>query len=269
MMVCVGICGAYRLSLRISSGTHQLMAQPGCEDGYGRKPARRNIMKTWNRTTAALAILALGSTFSTCAVAQDGERLGARWDISLDLPVWPALSDLQPVAGGSFNNVGYGIGASGHWPVASFANSELLLGIDGSIAATESSIHGHFADMMARQLYLGGSVKWLFGDARNLSLDAGIGYHELDMAQVETEWWGTIEFEHFSESTASVFIGATWDIGAGREGKSSGLSLGLRAHFADFGTIADDSGLLPDVLGTNAGQLDGPMFLIRVAYSGR
>ena len=111
-------------------------------------------------------------------------------------------------------------------------------------------------------------MKWLFGESRNVSIDAGIGYHELDMAQVDTSWWGTIEYESFSKSTAGGFIGATWDIGAGRPEKDSGLSLGFRVHLADFGRVADEAGTAT-VLGLDAGTLDGPMYVLRIGYSVR
>ena len=119
-----------------------------------------------------LAILMLAGT--AMAHEEDSPTPGARWDVSLDMPIWPALVDLQPVAGGSFDDLGFGIGASLHWPVMQFANSDILLGFDINIAATESNIRGSYATLMARQLYLGTSLKWLIGTKRNMSFDAGI-----------------------------------------------------------------------------------------------
>ena len=74
------------------------------------------------------------------------------------------------------------------------------------------------------------------------------------MAQVDSEWYGTWEYEHWSASKPSAFIGATWDIGAGRPHKKSGLFVGFRAHFADFGRVYDED-FAPSrpALGTNAG----------------
>ncbi len=226
-------------------------------------------MRYWQRVGMAIAALALAQVNVNTATAEEYVGFGVRGDISLDLPIWPSLTDIDPVASGSFDANGYGIGASAHWPVKQFANSDLLIGIDGMIAATDSNISGSFADMLARQLYLGGSVKWFFGEKRNVSFDAGLGYHELDMAQVDSDYWGTIEFEHFSESTASGFIGGTWDIGAGRPDHSGGWMLALRVHFADFGTVSDDGRYVSSVLGSDAGKLDGPMYIVRVGYSMR
>jgi hypothetical protein len=201
---------------------------------------------------------------------EDPPTPGARWDLSLDMPVWPALVDLQPVAGGSFDDLGFGIGASFHWPVRQLASSDLLLGFDINIAATDSNIRGSYATLLARQLYLGASLKWLFGTGRNKSLDAGIGYHEVDMAQVDAEWYGTWEYEHWSSSKPSAFIGATWDIGAGRPHKKSGLFVGFRAYFADFGRVYDEDFAPPrPTLGPDAGTLNGPLYFLRIGYSAR
>lgn len=225
-------------------------------------------MRYWQRIGLAIVALALAQLIANSAHGDEGSLGGIRYDVTLDLPVWPALNDLQTAEPGSFDSVGFGIGASAHWPVARFANSELLVGIDASIAATDSNISGFWEDLLARQLYLGGSVKLMFGESRNLSFDAGIGYHEVDMAQVNTQWWGTIEYEQFSASAASGFVGATWDIGAGRPEKDSGLSLGLRVYLGDFGRVADEGGA-PTVLGADAGRLDGPMYMLRIGYSAR
>ena len=215
---------------------------------------------------AAVVVMALAAP----AVAADEEETsrGSRWDVSLDLPVWPALTDLQPMAGGSFDSTGFVLSLSGHYPVREFANSELLIGGDLSFAATDSSIPVYAGDMLARQMYLGVSAKWLFGKARNVSLDAGIGYHEVDIAQVDSEWWGTLEREYWGKERASGFIGATWDIGAARPEKSSGLFIGLRVHLADFGPVYDAE-YAGAILGPDAGNLDGPMYMIRIGYSGR
>ena len=226
-------------------------------------------MRYWQRIGIAIAALALAHVIANTTHAEERPFADMRADISLDMPMWPGLTDLQPASGGSFDSIGFGIGGSVHWPVAQFASSELLLGIGGTIAATDSSISGLIEDLLARQFYLGGSVKWLFGDARNVSLDLGLGYHELDMAQVDSSWLGSIEVEHFSKSAASGFVGGTWDIGADRPDHDGGLMLALRVHFADFGTVSDQALFQTDVLGSNAGKLGGPLYMIRVGYSMR
>ena len=219
-------------------------------------------------TRLLVAVLAT-ALFSTSALAQ-GENpraTASRWDISLDLPLWPSLGDLQPAAGGSFDATGFGLGVSYHVPVAHFASSDLLFGVDATVAATDSSINGLFDSALARQLYLGGSLKWLLGEQRNYSLDAGLGYHEVDIAEVDSEWWGTRELEYWSSEKASVFVGATWDLGAARPDHDGGLFIGLRVHFVDFGRVSDEDFL--SVFGPDAGTLDGPLTMLRIGYSGR
>lgn len=221
--------------------------------------------------TILLAALIIGLLSGT-ASGQDPSPApaGVRWDVSLDLPVWPSLSDLQPDAGGSFDTTGFGLGGSFHFPVIRNTNSDVLFGFDGLIGATDSNIPGVYDDFLARQLYLGTSVKWLFGEARNVSLDAGIGYHEVDMAEVNSSWWGNFEYEHWSTSEASTFIGATWDVGASRPNKNGGLFIGLRIHFVDFGRVYDEGPVfLEQTLGPDAGRLDGPLYLFRIGFSGR
>lgn len=217
-----------------------------------------------------LAVALLTTMLAAPALGHDDppELRGSRWDVSLDLPVWPALVDLQPMAGGSFRSTGFGLGVSGHFPVREFSNSELLIGGDLGFAATDSSIPAYAGDMLARQMYLGVSAKWLFGKSRNLSLDAGIGYHEVDIAYVNSEWWGSIEREYWGKERVGGFVGATWDIGAARPEKNGGVFIGLRVHFTDFGQVYDAEYVGP-ILGPDAGTLDGPMYMLRIGYSGR
>ena len=90
------------------------------------------------------------------------------------------------------------------------------------------------------------------------------------MAQVDSEWYGTLEYEHWSTSQPSGFLGATWDIGAGRPEYNSGFFVDLRVQFADFGRVYDEEfvpGRAP--LGANAGRLDGPLYLLRFGFSSR
>lgn len=214
-------------------------------------------------------VVTLFAVFATPTYAEQAE-LGSRWAASLDLLIWPALTDLEPASGGSFDSLGFGLSASWHTPVARFASSELLLGIDGMIGGTDSGINATYDQLITRQFYLGGSVKWAFGDARNIALDAGIGYHQVDMADLSYSWWTSIENEHWGAESASAFVGATWDVGAGTPGKSSGLSIGFRVQFADFGTVADTNRLgISPTLGPDAGDLDGPLYILKIGYSGR
>lgn len=226
-------------------------------------------MMTQTLGTRLLVAVLATALFSTNVLAEDENppATNSRWDISLDLPLWPSLGDLQPAAGGSFDTTGFGLGVSYHVPVAHFDSSDLLFGVDASVAATDSSINGVFDSALARQLYLGGSLKWLLGEQRNYSLDAGLGYHEVDIAEVDSEWWGTREYEHWSAEKVSVFVGASWDVGAGRPDDDGGLFVGLRVHLTDFGRVSDENFL--SALGPDAGMLDGPLYVLRIGYSAR
>lgn len=212
------------------------------------------VSRNLNKWIIAAAVTAL---VSTQALAQEPAAYSARWDVALELPTWPALGDLQSAGGGSFDSVGFGIGAAWHMPVRAYDRSDLLLGIEGSIAGTGSNIAGIYEDLIARQFFLGLSTKWLLGEARNVSIDTGIAYYEADIAEVDTSWWGSREYEYWSASRGGAFLGATWDVGTGLPGRSGGLSLGLRAHFVDFGTVDGQA------------SLDGPIYALRIAYSGR
>lgn len=214
--------------------------------------------------TLGLSLLALPGYASESAP----QSAGPRSEFWLAVSSWPALGDLQPVTSGGFDAAGFGLGGAVHWPVRQSEHGELLIGLDGFIAATDSNISGVIDDVLARHLYLGGSVKWAFGEARNVQLDAGLGFHLVDMAEVSTEYIG-IEHEAWEASRAGAFIGATWDVGAGRAGKTSGLSMSLKVHFVDFGTIHDEDVLVAPLFGPDAGELDGPIYLLQIGWSGR
>ena len=217
--------------------------------------------------TPLILILSFTATTGLAAEPQQQPQ-GLRSEIWLAVTSWPALGDLQPISAGGFDAAGFGLGGAVHWPVQASENSELLVGIDGFIAATGSSITGVIDDVLARHLFLGGSVKWAFGEARNVQLDAGLGFHLVDMAEVSTEFSG-VEHEAWEASRVGAFVGGTWDIGAGRPGKTGGFSLSLKVHFTDFGSIHDENVLVQPLFGPDAGQLDGPLYLLQVGWAGR
>lgn len=194
---------------------------------------------------------------------------GARWELWVALSNWPGLADLEPAAGGSFDTAGFGIGLAAHWPLVAFESSDLLLGIEGAVMAHDSSVPVQFDDFLARDAYVGVSAKWLMGESRNVSLDAGLAYHLMDMAQLETNYYYNGEFQNWEEGAAGIFVGATWDVGAGKRGKKKGLSLGLRVHFMDFGTVRDEDIFFTPVLGANAGEISGPLVALQVGYRWR
>lgn len=227
--------------------------------------------RTYGFLVATAALLA--TTTATAQYDDDpyyDEQPAGRWEIWLALTTWPALQDLQPAVGGSFDSTGYGIGAAMHWPFRQTSRSELLLGFDVILSSTNSSIPTVYDDQLARHVYLGGSLKCLFGKSRNVSIDAGLGYHLVDITEVTSDYPAIYEFENWTNDAAGAYIGASWDVGAGRPERSGGLTLAVRAHFVDLGTVRDQSSpLYASVLGYNAGSLDGPMYFLQAGYWSR
>jgi len=239
------------------------MGQTGSEEGTD--------MRTTATFRCLMLALACSGLFAAVPVKAQGndtqnESTDIRWDFWLAMPSWPSLGDLQPVVGGSFNSVGYGLGGSVHWPMKATRNSALLLGFEGAVMATDSDIPVLLDDLLARDGYLALSARWMLGEARRVSLDAGLAYHLLDIAQLDTDYRSSFEFESWEESAAGLFAGFTWDLGANEPGAQSGLTLGLRAHFVDFGTVSDEDVLGSVVLGQDAGELDGPMYVLQIGY---
>ena len=187
-------------------------------------------------------------------------RADSRYEIWLAMPTWPGLSDLEPTVGGSFKQVGYGIGGSVHWALPRTRN--LMLGIEGAVMATDSDIPVFLDELLARDGYLAVSAKWLLGESRKASLDAGLGYHLLDIAQLDTDYYYGAEFQTWEEGAVGPFVGFTWDSG----GEVGGLTLGLRAHFVDFGAVQDEDVLGSVVFGRDAGDLTGPMYVVQLGY---
>ena len=219
--------------------------------------------------TCGLLLVAAGAFLTNPAVADNDaepQEEGIRGEIWLAMSSWQSLNDLQPVVGGSFKSVGYGLGGAAHWPLTLTTNTDLLIGIEGAVFATDSDIPVILDELLARDFYLAASLKWRLGEARRLSLDAGLAYHLLDITQLETDYRSSAEFESWEEDAVGPFVGMTWDFGESAGGDSSGLTLGLRAHFLDFGTVRDEDVLASVVLGRDAGELDGAVVMVHIGY---
>ena len=225
------------------------------------------MTKTLRCLSNSLPLLAASMVLAGPAMA-DGEpgSPATRGEVWLALPIWPALGDLQPVVGGSFKSVGYGLGAAVHWPWKAVRGGDILFGLEGAIMATDSDIPVILDELLARDLYIAASVKWRLGRARKVSLDAGLAYHLLDIAQLETDDNSAGEFESWEEGAYGPFVGMTLDFGASENADSGGATLGLRAHFLDFGTVRDENVLASVVLGRDAGNLDGPLVMLHIGY---
>ena len=230
-------------------------------------------MKALSRIKS-LSIISLAATLflagNAAAQHEESERVpgGPRWEVWLALSSWPTLNELQPAAGGSFKGTGYGLGGAAHWPVRRFDNSELLLGFEGAIMATDSDVPVALDELLARHLYLAASGKYVLGEKRSFSLDAGIAFHLVDITQLETDYAFGVEFENWEESAAGAYVGVTWEPGGSQPEKSSGLSVAFKVHFVEFGTVRDEDTYLVPVLGPDAGTLSGP-YSLQIGYRWR
>jgi len=192
-----------------------------------------------------------------------------RYEVAIGTHSWPGAGDLQPAVGGKFDDVGFNLGAAIHWPVRRFDKSELLLGVDLALMSNSSNVPLILDDVMVRDAYLGPSLKWVFGQRHRYSLDAGITFHEIDIAEVTGSGYGYIETEIWSERAVGGYVGSTVDIGAGTPDKRRGMSLAFRVHFVDFGVVADQNLQFLPTLGPDAGVLSGPIYVFQIGYRWR
>lgn len=216
--------------------------------------------------TAAWLVLTGGATAQSEAPADTPAH--GRMELWLAVPGWPGLSDLEPAAGGTFDDYGLGLGGAFHWPLQRYGG-RLMLGIEGAIHAVESNVPVYLDNLLARDGYLAVTTKWLPGQKRSLSLDAGIAVHQLDITQLESGYYRFFEFQSWEKIALGALLGVTWDVGGGRPGANRGLSLGLRVHLVDFGTVRDEDIFIAPVLGTNAGDLSGPIYVLQTGYRWR
>lgn len=180
---------------------------------------------------------------------------------------WPGLDNVRALQG-EFDSIGLGLGLGFHFAVRSFEAGDLLVGFDLSLSGVDSDIDGYFSTVMAQHMFLGASAKWLFGESRKLSLDAGFGWHEVEIADMSTVFWG-IEETLWSGGRIGTWAGLSWDIGQRQPGSTGGLFIAARAHFVEFGKVRDEGPVSAPVLGPAAGTLDGPIYVLEIGYSGR
>lgn len=215
----------------------------------------------------ALSLVLLAISPLQASEPESPDRLG-RLELWLGASSWPALSDLGLPGTGSFDDTGVGLGGSLHTQAREFEDSELLWGIDAFIFGTESNIRGILDTYVARHLYFGGSVRWRLGKHRNVLLDAGIGYHLVDITDVDDNYGSYAEIENWEASRAGAFVGATWDIGISSAEETRGFFVSIKTHFVEFGTVHDEGTAIVPVLGPNAGTLDGPIYMLQIGYGG-
>jgi hypothetical protein len=171
------------------------------------------------------------------------------------LMTWGGLRDLEPAAGGGFDSLGFVVELAGHKHVARWGSADVLVGVDFGFFATQSDIAGITEDFTQRGLYLTPSMKFRFGERsrRYLNLEAGLGWYQVDFAEFHCDediFYNTVCIEiaePYDENSLGGYLGISGGFGGG-------FIMGLKVHFADFGTV---TGLGPDT-----GELEGPIYIL-------
>lgn len=191
---------------------------------------------------------------------------GVRTELHLGAHSWPSVGDLEPAAGGRFDDVGFSLGGSLHWPVGKQPDRRWLIGVDLGLFPTDSNIDFVSEDVVARGGYLTPSVKWQTKSGGPWTIDAGIGVYIVDIAEVVSAYGGFVETELWEQTTLGGYVGTTWNSAPNDAFDNNGLFVSLKIHFADFGNVRDENPLLPTTLGSDAGKLSGPVYQVLIGY---
>ncbi len=212
-----------------------------------------NLHKYW--ITGAIVGLTL-PVISICAADESEPYAPGHWSgtATAGVMIWSDLKDLEPAAGGGFDSLGFVVELAGHKHVTHWGPADVLIGVDFGIFATQSDIPGITEDFTQRGLYLTPSMKFRFGErsSKYLNLEAGLGWYQVDIAELicNDDNFNNIVCieiaEPYDEDTLGGYLGITGGFGGG-------FIMGLKVHFADFGTV---TGLGPD-----AGDLKGPVYI--------
>jgi hypothetical protein len=192
-----------------------------------------------------------------------------RYEIAIGVHSWPGIADLEPARAGGFEDVGFNLSAAGHWPLQRFGASELLLGIDLGLFSNESDLRFITDDVMARGGYITPSIKWMFGHRHRYSLDAGVGYYMVDIAEIAGEYPLTIETQLWENGAVGGYAGITVDFNGGVPTNSRGVMLTFKTHFFELDAVSDEEPFFPATLGPDAGDLSGPVYMLQVGYRWR
>ncbi len=213
-----------------------------------------NLYKHW--LTGAMVGLIL-PVISVYAADEPVPNTPGHWSgkATFCLMTWSGLRDLEPAAGGGFDSVGFVVELAGHKRVSRWGSADVLVGADFGFLATESDIPGISEDFTQRGLYLTPSMQIRYGErsGRYLNLEAGLGWYQVDFAELHCDEDNfnnivCIEItEPYDENSLGGYLGITGGFGGG-------FIMGLKVHFADFGTV---TGLGPDT-----GDLKGPIYIL-------
>jgi len=206
-----------------------------------------------------LLLLFVMNGSGVCAADEPVPNAPVHWSgtTTVGLMTWSDLKNLEPAVGGGFDSLGLVLEFAGHKRVSRWGSADVLVGADFGLFATWSDIPGISEDLRQRGLYLTPSMQIRFGErsGRYLNLGAGLGWYQVDFAELhcDEDYFNNnnsvcIEItEPYDESSLGGYLGITG-------GFRSGFIMGLKVHFADFGTV---TGLGPDT-----GDLKGPIYVL-------
>ena len=169
---------------------------------------------------------------------------------------WSGLADLEPIAGGAFDEGGWHIGGAVHRQLRRYDRSDLTLSVEAAFFAHDSNIPGFDDDLFSRGLYLTPAIEWSRAQSSGarFALDLGVGLYVVDFVEFADCATFCGEFDEvFEETTVGGFVGAGFEFPPGSWGSPF---LRLRAHYLDLGGV--------DELGPAAGSLDGPILMFQV-----
>ena len=193
----------------------------------------------------------------------------ARSELFLGYYKWDQLAQLSSAGGGSFNANGVSLGGASHWSVAEWGRSDILAGFDFALFSNESNVRHFSEDVISRGLYITPSIKLMFdnGTGPRYSLDFGLGYYLVDIAEVVSAYGG-YEDEVWEDSAFGGYVGVTVDFPTKKSNWKRGFFMSAKVHYFDLGNVADE-GLAPiarSTLGSNAGNLSGPVVMLQFGY---
>ena len=242
----------------------------------------RNALSSKFRSSACLLMTVCFIALASAQTATQDEidHAGAnmrrgRFAVAAGFDAWNDVNELRPRAGGEFDSGGFVLDFAAHWRMKQWDTSSLLFGVDVGVFSHDSNVFHVRENLTARGFYLTPSVKWQPGwrGGSRYSLDAGLGYYLVDIAEVDLSgYYGYYccysEEQLWEASTLGGYIGATVDFGRAARREGGGFTMGAKIHWADLGTVRDEQRFAPTgTLGPNAGQLSGPILAMQFGYA--
>ncbi len=216
-------------------------------------------------------VMLVGPPSLSVAQAPD-EGLGgnrrARGEVFLGYQKWDGLAQLSSPDDGSFSSGGFNLGGAHHWSVGQWGRSDILAGLDFALFTNESNVHHISEDVISRGLYITPSVKLMFdnGTGPRYSLDFGLGYYLVDIAEVVSAYGG-YEDEVWEDSAFGGYVGVTVDFPTKKSNWKRGFFMSAKVHYFDLGKVADEGFVFSSgTLGSDVGNLSGPVVMLQFGY---